>query len=287
MAHSDDDGSSFTPPGHTFQPPGEAEGHEKGEEHGRRHHHFNLGSSDTTLTLHGSNNIVTGGDGNDSVTGGKNNNTITLGNGTDDVALNGNHNKVVMGDGKDTLSLIGNANIGRLGDGNDAVTLQGEHNKITVGNGTNTIGLGDDSTGNTIAVGSGTDDITTGTGDTDNTFSLDASTSTLLLHGSHNLVFINGGHDTITDSAIVAPGTGDHLVLHIGPLGGDIDITNFSAAAGTVDLSSALGLTSPDMAVSQLTSDGSGGALLSFTGGSIDFMNVAPGSLTSSNFHIT
>jgi hypothetical protein len=170
-----------------------------------------------------------------------------------------------------------------LGNGTDNVSLSGTHNKVTLGNGTDSVTLGPNSSNNTVTVGSGHDTITTVAGDTNNTFRLDASTSSLVLHGTDNNVFINGGTDTITDS----PGQFDKLTLHVGSGGGVIGITNFSASNGVVDLVPSLGLTSSAAAAAALKSDGHGGSLLPFAGGSIDFQGVALGSLHASNFHIT
>jgi hypothetical protein len=156
---------------------------------------------------------------------------------------------------------------------------------VTLGNGDNVIGLARASRLDTVTVGSGHDTIVTSAAATDNTFRLDASTTQLLLHGTDNKVFISGGTDTIIDS----PGQLDALVMNVGSLGGNIDITNFSAANGLVDLAPDLGFATGAAAAAAVTSDGSGGSLLVFAGGygSIDFHGVAPASLHATNFHIT
>ncbi|HME24232.1 MAG TPA: hypothetical protein VKI44_23355 [Acetobacteraceae bacterium] len=86
-------------------------------------------------------------------------------------------------------------------------------------------------------MGSGHDKIITKAGDTSNTFCLDATTSSLVLHGTNNKVCINGGTDTIKDSLNKL----DALTMHVGSSGGVIDIANFPAANGVVDLMPNLG----------------------------------------------
>jgi len=214
------------------------------------HTRIDLGNSNTTVTLQGQNINVVGQDGNVTVTG-----------------VHTSFDRII------------------LGNGTDNVALSGHHNKITLGNGDDSVTLGPSSSHDTVSVGGGHDTITTVAGDTGNTFRLDASTSSLVLHGTNNKVFINGGTDTITDS----PSQLDALRMHVGPSGGVISITDFPAANGVVDLMPDLGFTSGAAAAAAVTTDGHGGSLLTFAGGlgSIDFQGVALGSLHTSNFHIT
>ena len=83
--------------------------------------------------------------------------------------------------------------------------------------------------------------------------------------------------------------SGDKLTLHVGSSGGVIGITNFSTAKGVVDLMPNLGFSSAAAAAAALTSDGHGGALLSFADslGHIDFQGIAPTALQTDNFRIT
>ena len=206
------------------------------------------------------------------------------------VILRGNHNQVHGGDGN--VQVFGthtNHDTVVLGNGTDDVALGGNHNKITLGNGNDHVALGAHSNHDTVKVGQGNDVITTVAGDDHNTFKLDASTTSLVLHGSHNAVFINGGSDAIADTAF-PPGSGDHLTLDIGALGGNVGITDFSTANGLVDLAPDLGFASRAAAAAFANShpDGTGGSLLVFAGGrgAIDFLGVAPGSFHASNFHI-
>jgi hypothetical protein len=189
-----------------------------------------------------------------------------------------------LGDGADNVTIKGNHDTIVLGNGVDNVTIAGNHDKVTLGNGSDKVSLGPHSVHDTVSVGTGTNTITTVAGDNHNTFDLDASTSSLLLHGTHNFVFVDGGTDTITDSA----GSKDHLKLDVGSLGGIIGITNFSAAHGVVDLDPGLGFATAAAAVAALTSDGSGGSELTFSGslGLIDFKDLALGSLDADNFFV-
>jgi len=215
------------------------------------HAHVALGSSGAVVHLQGNHITLTGTSGNVTVTGQHtNHDTIALGNGTDVVALSGNHDDVT------------------LGNGNDAVAL-GAHSQH-----------------DTVKVRNGTDTITTAAGDQHNTFLLDASTSSLVLR-TGNVVFVNGGDDTITDS----PAGADKLTLHVGSSGGVIDIANFSAAHGVVDLTPNLGFSSGSDAAASLRHDGHGGSLLRLghhgSLGSIDFQGVPLGLLHASNFTVT
>jgi hypothetical protein len=272
--------------------------HKGSEGDSHREHHFktarsgnttlDVGDSNAIVTLRGDDNVVTGGSGDVSVIGPKSaGDQVTLGDGDDRVSLHGDDSAVSLGGGSDRLWLFGDSNTATLGDGNDRLWLHGQDNSLTLGSGDNTVRLGPKSSHNTISVGSGTDTITTTEHDHDNTFSLDASTTSLLLNGSGNLVFINGGTDTITDTHF-PPGQGDDLFLQIGSLGGEVNITNFSTALGTVDLAPGLGFSTAAAIAAAVTSDGHGGSLLTFGSslGSIDFVGVAVGSLTASNFKI-
>ena len=212
---------------------------------------------------------------------------IHLGNRNASVILRGNHNRVHGRDGNVRVSgAHTNHDTVVLRNGTDAVALGGNHNRIKLGNGNDHVALGAHSNHDTVKVGHGHDVITTVAGDDHNTFKLDASTTSLVLHGSHNAVFINGGQDTIRDTGF----PGDHLTLHVGSLGGIVGITDFSTAHGLVDLAPDLGFASRAAAAAFANShpDGHGGSLLVFAGGrgSIDFAGVAPGSLHASNFHI-
>jgi hypothetical protein len=240
-------------------------------------------------TTHANHETITLGDGDINLALRGNHNHISLGNGTDVVSVLGDHNHIAFGDGHDTLSLQGNHNRAELGNGNDGVTLSGNHDQVTVGAGTNSIHLSPNSQHDTITVGAGNNTITTSNRDSANTFNLNASTTSLVLHGTNNLVSVDGGTDTITDTTASSRPVGDHLVLDIGSSGGVINITNFSAASGVVDLASNLGFSSAAAAAAALTSDGHGGSLLTFAGslGDIDFQGVAVSSLLASNFRIT
>jgi hypothetical protein len=105
----------------------------------------------------------------------------------------------------------------------------------------------------------------------------------VVLHGTGNDVFINSGNDSITNS----PSGDDKLRLDVGSAGGQIELMNFSAAHGKVDLAPSLGFSTAAAAAGALQSDGQGGSVLLLNGdGLLDFQGVAPSSLRPSNFHI-
>lgn len=161
--------------------------------------------------------------------------------------------------------------------------LWGNYQTMTLGNGNFVVSLASNGADNTVAVGSGTDVITTAPSDTNNTFRLNDSNTTLVLHGTGNDVFINGGSDSITDT----PGGTDQLKLDVGAAGGQIDLVNFSAASGMIDLAPGLGFSTAAAAFDALASDGHGGTALALNGhGSIELQGVAPSALHASNFKI-
>ncbi|HME80425.1 MAG TPA: hypothetical protein VKI00_33580 [Mycobacterium sp.] len=196
------------------------------------------------------------------------------------------HTTVNLGNSNATVTLQGN-NITVLGQDGD-VTVTGGHTSfdhINLGNGTDIVTFGPQSSHNVVSVGSGHDTISTVAGDNNNTFRLNGSTASLVLHGTSNTVFINGGTDSITDSPFVS----DALRLRVGTSGGTINISNFAASSGVVDLASNLGFSSGAAAAAAVTTDNHGGSLLTFAGGlgSIDFYAVPVGLLHASNFEIT
>jgi hypothetical protein len=161
--------------------------------------------------------------------------------------------------------------------------LSGSNQTFTLGDGNFEVSLAADSQHDTISVGSGMDTITTAAGDHNNTFQLNDSNSSLVLHGTNNAVFISGGNDTITDTT----SGHDHLTLDVGPAGGQIELMNFSAARGIVDLAPGLGFSTAAAAAGALQSDGQGGSVLLLNGhGLLDFQGIAASSLQASNFHI-
>jgi hypothetical protein len=161
--------------------------------------------------------------------------------------------------------------------------LSGSNQTFTLGDGNFAVSLAANSTDDTISVGTGTDTLTTAAGDSHNTFQLNNSNSSLVLHGTGNVVFISGGNDTITDS----PSGNDKLTLDVGSAGGQIELMNFSAAHGKIDLAPGLGFSTAAAAAGALQSDGAGGSVLLLNGqGLLDFQGVAPSSLHASNFHI-
>jgi hypothetical protein len=161
--------------------------------------------------------------------------------------------------------------------------LSGSNQSFSLGDGSFVVSLAPGSQNDTISVGTGTDTITTASGDHDNTFQLNDSNSSLVLHGKDNAVFISGGTDTITDS----PNGHDTLTLDIGSGGGQVDLMNFSAANGVIDLASSLGFATAAAAAGTLQPDGQGGSALMLNGqGLLDIQGVDPSALQASNFQI-
>lgn len=161
--------------------------------------------------------------------------------------------------------------------------LSGSNQTFALGDGSFQVSLAANSQQDTMSVGTGTDTITSAAGDSNNTFQLNNSNAALVLQGTGNSVFVNGGNDTITDT----PGGTDNLTLGVGAAGGQIELANFSAANGMVDLASGLGFPTADAAAAALQPDGQGGSALMLNGhGLLDLQGVAPSSLHASNFHI-
>ena len=226
---------------------------------------LDIGNTNTVVTIDGS-ATITGGDGWDTVLGTLDNgDTITLGNGLDAVFLSGNDDSI------------------GLGNGNDVVTLTGNENSISLGNGGNNISLA--GSNDNLLVGGGSDVINVGSISDSDSFTLDGANTSLILHGAQNpIVFLNGGSADITGD----PGGQDQLVLQVGSLGGSASLADFSPGNVVLDLPSTLGLGTAQQIAAYLNShpDGTGGSVLDFTGGSLDFHGVAPGSFQASNFHL-
>jgi hypothetical protein len=168
-----------------------------------------------------------------------------------------------------------------LGNGGDSVTLTGNDNTISLGSGSNDISLG--GSYDSLLVGAGKDVINVGSISNNDTFTLDGAVTSLVLHGTQNpIVFLNGSSADITGD----PSGQDRLTLQVGAAGGSATIANFNPASAVVDLVSNLGLSSASQIAAYLNShsDGNGGSLLTYAGGTIDFAGVAPGAFHASNF---
>jgi hypothetical protein len=110
--------------------------------------------------------------------------------------------------------------------------------------------------------------------------------TSLTMYGQHDTVSLNGGSDTLVDTA----GGTDKLQLQIGAQGATVGITNFGVANAVVSLVQALASaeywTSPTQIAAAVTSDNNGGSLLSLGSyGKIDFVGVT--GLTAKNFQIS
>ncbi len=283
-----------------------------------------LGNGNNNVSASGSNSTVTAGNGSNAVRmsgpmgsatlGNGNNNvsvsgsggTVTAGNGSNAVRMSGPMGSATLGNGNNNVSVSGTGGIVALGNGNNALSMGGPRGSATLGTGTNLISVG--GIHNIISVGrpghvgtpaaaiagsdptsanNGYDIIVSGANSGSDTFILNDTTTALVLQGSNNLVFINGGTDAIMDTE----GGTDNLLLQIGLSGGSVTIGDFSVARGVMDLvtplASALDWTTTAQIAAAVTSDHHGGSALSLGSfGSIDFLGVASGTLHATNFQI-
>jgi hypothetical protein len=126
-----------------------------------------------------------------------------------------------------------------------------------------------------------------GAGSTHDTVTINGSNlgvASISLNGTSNAVFLNGGGlETITDSA----GSADSLALHIGANGGQIQLANFSASNGVIDLAPGLGFTSSAQAFADLQQGPNGATYLNLNGhGELQIVGVTPSQLSNANFQI-
>jgi uncharacterized repeat protein (TIGR03803 family) len=155
----------------------------------------------------------------------------------------------------------------------DTVTMAAVSN-LTVSGSNDTISA---TTGDGITIKSGTGETVSGSG-----FTVHGGTGAgFTIVGTGDNVYA-GLNDAITDG-------GSSTKFKIKPNVGNLAISGFGAdPTGIINLLNGVGgYTTASQAFSALTSDHSGGSLLSLgTDGSIDFVNVAPSSLHASNFKI-
>jgi len=245
-----------------------------------------LGNGNDTVRTTGESNTIQLGGGNDVVVmaSGIHNpvgspppsNTLTLGNGTDRVVLNEDNDQVALGSGQNSVSITGNADhvlnnpVTPTGEDVSTVTVSGHGNEVRLAAGVSQ-SLSDDATSSA------------------NVFVLNGSTAvSLALHGSGDMVFINGGSATVSD-------LGAGLELTVGPVtagstnAGSVILQHLAAdPTAVIDLAGGVGgYGSVGAVLAALTSDGAGGSLLPLGSGRIDFVGVAPGSLHAGNFALT
>jgi hypothetical protein len=278
-----------------------------------------MGNGNNAVLIGGPNGSATAGNGNNAVSLAGSNGTASLGNGNNALSMSGPAGTARLGNGDNTATLSGRAPTAAFGNGNNAIAVSGAGAQLTAGNGANRAALTGGRAGaafgtgtNSIAVsgghnvisvgrpggiiaaasaststGPGRDFITSGMDGGNDTFILNNTTTSLILQGTGNQVFTNGGTDVIVDT----PNTSDTLLLSIGALGATVTIADFSAASGVVDLApalaAALNWTNPAQIAAAVTTDHHGGGALSLGGfGAIDFLGVAPGKLHAANFQI-
>jgi Bacterial Ig domain/RTX calcium-binding nonapeptide repeat (4 copies) len=164
-------------------------------------------STNGSVALSGSGNIVITASGNRSVTGGTGGNYVSLGDGNDSMSLSGNNNTVVLGGGNDSVSLPGNNDTATLGNGNDSVTA-GANSTITLGNGNDTAHAG---ASDTITLGNGNDTVYAGASDT---ITLGNGNDTVYA-GAGDTITLGNGNDTVYAGPgdTITLGSGKDLVL--------------------------------------------------------------------------
>jgi hypothetical protein len=183
-----------------------------------------------------------------------------------------------------TLDKINLSNVKVEVEANSNVQLTGSNDtvKIDAGVKSNLILSGSSDTvaasaGDRISLTSGTGDAITGSG-----FTVSTGTATAFtIVGTGDVVYA-GLNDAITDS-------GSSTMIKIQSNVGGLKVFDFAMdPTGTIDLLNGVGgYTSSAQVLSALTTDGSGGSLLSLgSDGSVDFLHVAPPSLHVGNFKI-
>ena len=176
--------------------------------------------TDTNVYAQGSNNTITGGNGNFYVGAGVNNAHVTLGNGNSTIAVFGTGAVITTGNGNNMVwQPTGSATI-TMGNGNQRITATGAGNTVSIGSGTSNIALGNGggTAGNeSVTVGGGTNIITVGgtydtvhiLGGTGNivvstaglaTITIEGGSNTLTLNGTNNTVALHAGTNTVTVS---------------------------------------------------------------------------------------
>jgi hypothetical protein len=209
----------------------------------------------------------------DTINGGAQTNIVNAHGLFNRISENGGNDVVNAGDGLDSVA---------TGAGDVVVNLKGYLNSVSGGNGNDTVNLVSGGL-DQITLGSGNDAITTSKGEPGfNTFILNGSDAAVLLYGNANVVFVHGGSDTVTDNS-------QGMLLKVGSEGGSINIANFLAdQMGRIDLTGGVGgFRNVHAILTALQGDGHGGTALSLgASGSIDFVGVAPGTLTASRFQI-
>ena len=133
------------------------------------------GDSSYSLTLLGSGEAVTLGNGTDSVIGSLSSSSVTVGNGNDTVSLRGTHNTITVGSGQNSITVNGTTPP-PLTTGVAQVTTD----TLNLGSGTNMVFL--PSSGNTVNAGSGTTTVHAA-GGLDNIFAPAASGGSLSIDG--------------------------------------------------------------------------------------------------------
>jgi Ca2+-binding RTX toxin-like protein len=158
-------------------------------------------------------NIINHGNGDDIVYGGQNNDTITGGSGNNQIHGNGGNDAITEGNGNNNVTTLDGSDIIVVGDGTNTIDAGAGDNVLQVGNGN----------GNQITTGSGNDQITVGNGNNNVIHAGDGANTIHIGTGSNNQLFTGVGNDTII--ALDAAGA----TLHITDTGGSNVI---QAAAG-------------------------------------------------------
>jgi hypothetical protein len=240
----------------------------------------NAKSAVSSFSLSGSNDAITAGAGD----------TISLTSGTGDAFTGAGFTidaakgtgLTIGGDGlTGTTDTVSGSNVSVALEANSHMIVKGSKDTVTISGVSNlTVAGSNDAVaankGDTITVNSGTGDTITGSG-----LTVDAKTAAFKIVGTSDVVYA-GLNDTLTDG-------GSSTLFNIKGNVGALSIASFGAdPTGVIDLLGGEGgYTSAGKAFAALTSDGSGGSLLSLgSDGSIDFLGAPKSSLHVTNFNI-
>ncbi|MBV8442981.1 MAG: heparin lyase I family protein, partial [Hyphomicrobiales bacterium] len=222
-------------------------------------------SSGSNAGVWGSNNAIAAGS-NDGLWVGGTGNTITVNGGTGD-QITGSGFLV-------NASAAASLTVGGNGSGGTDDLVYGSGVSVTLG------------TSSKMDVTGSNDSVTVGSGSNAGVW----GSNNAIAAGSNDGLWVGGtgnGVNAGIDDVLHDSGTG--AKVSIGSNVGALEIYNFGAdPSGVINLLNGVGgYTSPSQAFSALTSDGSGGSLLSLgTNGSIDFLSLAPSALQLTNFKI-
>ncbi|MBC7954127.1 MAG: hypothetical protein H7Z12_20205 [Rhodospirillaceae bacterium] len=162
---------------------------------------INAGAGADTIYAYAGNDVISVGDGLNTVWAGNGNDTVTTGSAKDIIYAGAGNNVVTAGAGDNTITAGDGNDTVSTGSGNDVLTLGGGVNVVTDTGGANTVTI----TGSgTVTTGSGTDVINLGDGI--NVVSAGDGTNTVIAGNGDGSVTTGSGNDTVTI------GSGTHVI---------------------------------------------------------------------------